>query len=99
MISPEGERAMDACADKAERVSDYSSAVAQAAILAELSEGPKTGEVLVWKCKDRGIVPHDDRAFGSAFSGLARRGLITKVGYGPRHKGHGTSGAIVWALT
>lgn len=57
-----------------------------------------SSEDLVDRCKDKGLVPHDDRCFGGVFLGLARRGEIRRVGYGVRRKGHGTGGASLWAL-
>jgi len=99
MISKAGKQAADACADKAEQVTEFSTAKAQEQILKLLEkEGPQTGETLVRKCKEAGLVPHDDRAFGSAFGGLRWSGRIRKIRYGPRHRGPGTSGAIVWDL-
>lgn len=58
-----------------------------------------SGEELVDACQARGLVPHDSRAFGAVFGTLARRGLIEAVGYAPRRKGHGTSGARMWKAT
>jgi hypothetical protein len=98
MISPEGEIAMKACAEKAENETSFEVSAAQAEVLSLLKDGPKTGEWLVWECKSRGHVPHDDRAFGAVFSGLSVKGEIIKLSYGPRHKGHGTAGAIIWSL-
>ena len=99
MIDQAGIDGMERCAEKAEAVTSFDVSLAQAHVLDLLKEGPKTGEMLVWLCKDAGHVPHDDRAYGTVFAGLSRRGLIKKIGYTTRHRGHGTSGAIVWALT
>jgi hypothetical protein len=79
-------------------MANFSSEKAMACMLKKLKDGPATGEVLVWACKDAGITPHDDRAFGSVIKKLSAGNLIEKIGYGPRHKGHGTSGAIIWTL-
>ena len=80
MISPAGETQMESCAEKAERVTEFTTAAAQDCILEQLRSGAKTGEVLVWGCREAGLIPHDDRAFGAAFAGLSRRGLIHKIG-------------------
>lgn len=98
MISQEGETAMNACADKAEAETSFSVDECIPIVLAKLAEGATTGEVLTWTCKDAGIVPHDDRAFGAVLAKLSRKGLIVKIGSGPRHRGHGTAGATVWSL-
>ena len=57
-----------------------------------------SGEELVDVARAHGAIPHDDRAFGSVFQSMARRGLIRTVGYTARRKGHGTSGGRVWAI-
>lgn len=62
------------------------------------ANGPTSSEQLSIACKDAGIVPHDDRAFGSVYKTLATRGVITKVGTVRRERGHGTSGGTVWGL-
>lgn len=56
-----------------------------------------TGERLTDACKQRGIVPHDDRAFGPVFMRLLRQGKIVRVGYCQRTKGHGTAGGSIYA--
>jgi hypothetical protein len=63
------------------------------------SHGPTPGEDLTIACIERGIVPHDDRAFGPVYAKLARLGQITKAGFCSHKRGHGTSGGIVWRLT
>ena len=69
-----------------------------ACVLAYLeTHGPTSGETLTIACKDAGIVPHDDRAFGPVYMALARSGAIVKVGDAVRRRGHGTSGGNVWA--
>lgn len=62
------------------------------------THGQTAGEVLTLKCKEAGIRPHDDRAFGPIYHGLAQRGVIEKVGTVRRERGHGTAGGNVWAL-
>ena len=99
MIDDAGIDGMDACNAKAEATTNFSTEAAQSIVLTLLQDGAKTGEVLVWKCKEAGQIPHDDRAFGTVFAQLSKQGRIKKIGYGPRHRGHGTAGAIVWALT
>lgn len=60
--------------------------------------GESAGEEITDACKAAGIVPHDDRAFGPVYHGLAKAGLIVKAGVCERRKGHGTSGGNVWRL-
>lgn len=62
------------------------------------AHGPTAGEALTAACKVEGITPHDDRAFGSIYMTLARRGIIEKTGTVRRERGHGTAGGNVWAL-
>jgi hypothetical protein len=45
-----------------------------------------------------GYRPHDQRAFGPVYAGLARRGAIKCLGFCERQKGHGTSGGRIWSL-
>ena len=58
--------------------------------------GETSGEVLTDACKQAGIVPHDDRAFGPIYMKLSRKGLIEKCGLVVRRRGHGTAGGNVW---
>lgn len=60
--------------------------------------GPTSGERLTLACKNAGITPHDDRAFGPVYMRLARAGQIVKCGQVRRERGHGTAGGNVWAL-
>lgn len=60
--------------------------------------GPSSGEDVTDSCKKRGIIPHDDRAFGAVFSGLSRRKEIMFAGFGMRRKGHGTAGSRIWCV-
>ena len=95
-----GVAAAEACAAKAERTAVFSTAEAKAAVLELLADGrPRTGEELVDHCLRLGIVPHDQRAFGSVFRSLSGAGRIVAVGNAERKKGHGTSGARVWRIT
>ena len=99
MITKEGIDEMTRCAENAEELTDFSVETAQRVVMDTLRrEGPLTGETLVIYCREAGLVPHDDRAFGAVFAGLSKNGIIKKIGYGPRYRGHGTAGAIVWAL-
>lgn len=94
-----GEAAAASCQAKAE-AAGFNSVSAMAAVLDVLRKAgqPMTGEELVDACQDRGIVPHDGRAFGPVFKELARRGLIETVGFAMRRKGRGTAGARVWQI-
>lgn len=56
------------------------------------------GEDLVDVARAHGVVPQDDRAFGSVFQSMARRQIIVCVEYGIRRKGRGTAGARRWRL-
>lgn len=68
-------------------------------ILSYLHEHGKTsGEELTIACKNAGIVPPDDRSFGGVYVGLAKRGLIEKVGSVNRLRGHNCAGGNVWDL-
>lgn len=58
-------------------------------------------EEIVDHLKRIGLAPEnakDDRAYGSVFSGLARRKEIVRVGFRPRRKGHLAPGASIWRL-
>jgi hypothetical protein len=89
-----------ACTAKAERTTEFCSAVAKAAVLDLLADGrPRSGEEIVDHCLRLGIVPHDQRAFGSVFARLRQQGAIEAVGFCERKKGNGTSGARVWRIT
>lgn len=96
-----GRAAGDACLDKAQRTTAFDADAARAAVLELLRQagGPMSGEELVDRVQERGLVPHDARAFGPVLGTLARRGLIEAVGYAARRKGHGTSGAKLWRAT
>lgn len=68
-------------------------------VLAVLAgQGDTSGEELTDSCKAAGIVPPDDRAFGSVYAWLVRAGQIRCVGMVARTKGHGTSGGRIWRL-
>ena len=63
--------------------------------------GEATSEDITDECKRAGIKPPsgEDRAFGAVYRKLSRDGLIEWLRIVPRRKGHGVSGAKVWALT
>lgn len=72
---------------------------AKTAILRHLRDnGATAGEDLVAVARAHGARPSDDRAFGSIFQSLSRKGQIRTVGFCLRTKGHGTAGGRVWAL-
>lgn len=74
--------------------------LAAAFIVAYLRQhGPTSGELVTDAAKAAGIVPHDDRAFGSVYMRLSRAGQIVNAGYARRTKGHGTGGATIWRAT
>jgi hypothetical protein len=94
-----GESAANACTDKALRADPTFTAKAQEAILAHLRVvGQASGEVLTDVAIAHGARPHDQRAFGSVFSGLSKKHLIRTVGFCMREKGHGTAGGRIWGL-
>lgn len=94
----EGERLGNLSTDKAERVADFDTVGASKFIVGWLHRhGNVSGEALTNAAKEHGYRPHDDRAFGSIFGTLSRKGLIRCVGYCERMKGHGTAGGRVWA--
>lgn len=96
----EGERLGNLSTDKAERVADFDSVGAGKFILGWLHRhGNVSGEALTNAAKEHGYHPHDDRAFGSVFGSLSRKGLIRCVGFCEREKGHGTAGGRVWAAS
>lgn len=96
-----GKSAGDACLEKARRWSGFDADAAREEILSALrmSGRPMSGEELVDHCQRAGLVPHDSRAFGPVFGTLSRGGKIKSVGFAPRRKGHGTSGARMWKAT
>lgn len=64
--------------------------------LRQHNEAP--GERITNACKEAGIRPHDDRAFGPVYMRLIRQGLIVKCGTCKRLKGHCTAGGNIWRL-
>lgn len=97
-----GERGIAQSVDAATRRDPLFAEKARTAILRHLRACPGlqcSGEELVDVARAHGAVPPDDRAFGSVFQTLARKGLIRTVGYTVRRKGHGTAGGRVWALS
>lgn len=57
---------------------------------------PVSGEDVTLACRDAGIRPHDDRAFGSIYAKAIRAGDIRAVGFCARKRGHGTAGARLY---
>lgn len=99
LVNRERDAAMRRVAERAEEAREAFRVSAQAFVRQYLKQhGPTSGEVLTVKCKDAGIEPHDDRAFGPVYFCLARAGVIEKVGTVRRERGHGTAGGNVWAL-
>ena len=95
-----GETAGAACQAKAQ-AAGFDADAARAAVLELLRKAgrPMSGEELVDRVQERGLVPHDARAFGPVFQTLVRRGQIEAVGFAARRKGHGTAGARLWKAT
>lgn len=93
-----GERLANACADKAERVSDFDREGASMFVLSWLvRHGPTSGEQLVKQATAHGYRAHDGRAYGAVFSALRRAGRIRCLRSDlPRENGHGTSGGKLW---
>lgn len=63
-----------------------------------VEHGPSPGEDITDACKDNGIIPHDDRAFGPVYLRLYKQKVIEPCGTTPRRKGHATSGGKIWKL-
>lgn len=85
--------------DKATKNDPMFSDRAKTCILASLAKhGQSSGEFLINECKLAGIRPHDDRAFGGPVQSLLRKGLIKRVAYCMRSKGHGAQGGSVYEL-
>jgi hypothetical protein len=94
-----GKAASEACTAKALRSDPTFVQKAQEAILAHLRVvGSASGETLTNVAIAHGARPHDQRAFGSVFSGLSKKHLIRTVGFCMREKGHGTAGGRIWRL-
>lgn len=94
-----GESAAIACTEKAERVTGFDGERARSLALEILrSRGQMSGEQLVEALQAEGFEAHDDRAFGTVFGTLSRRGLIRCVGFCIRKRGNGTAGGRIWAL-
>ena len=95
----EGARCMQLALDLAERDEPGFGERAQRFVLAYLlAYGPSSSEDITDACKAAGIVPGEDRAFGSVYQVLNRRKQIAFAGYCERRKGHGTAGGRLWEL-
>lgn len=57
-----------------------------------------SGEEITDAIYAAGITAHDRRAMGPVLKNLARDGLIERVGYCIRKRGHGTGGGLIWRL-
>jgi len=89
--------AIEQVSAKAEIISGPFAGRAADFIVAYLREhGPTNGEDLTDACKAAGIIPHNDKAFGSVYMALAIRGKIRKTGVCKRKKGHATGGGNIW---
>lgn len=58
-----------------------------------ITQGSFISEDCTLAMRGAGIIPHDDRAFGSIYAKALRLRYIRVVGYVPRRRGHGTAGA------
>lgn len=87
----------DGCARNANRAGFDTVGAADYILSTLRREGDQSGEQLVMQARNAGFVPHDDRAFGSLFASLKRKGLIAVVGSCNRRRGHGTSGGRIWS--
>lgn len=96
----QGERAAQACIEKAQRVADPAfKEKATQAILNHLKAVRRaSGEELTDVAIAHGARPHDARAFGPVFRALLGSSQIRVVDTCPRVKGHGSSGGKVYAL-
>ena len=94
-----GQAGMAISLERAEKRDPDFSKKAEAAMLRHLVACfSASGEELVDVARAHGAIPHDDRAFGSVFQSMARRGLIRTVGFCLRKKGHMGAGGRVWGL-
>lgn len=86
------------CRNAEEACPGFSARAAEHILRYLKNHGVSNGEDITDSCKNAGLVPHDDRAFGAVFSGLSRRKEIVSDGFGLRRKGHGTSGSRLWKI-
>jgi repressor of nif and glnA expression len=99
MITPEGQHALELCVEKAESTTDWDTERAVIMALEVLKEhGRLDAENVVLEVKARGMVPHDDRAFGAMFKMLIHRQLCQRVGQTTRRRGRGTAGNWLYEL-
>jgi hypothetical protein len=91
-----GAAAATACAAKAGATFTAQAKAEALAFLAGVEAA--SGEAITDVVKSRGVIPHDDRAFGAVYASLAKAGRIKAIGYVPRNKGHGTAGGRLWKL-
>jgi len=57
---------------------------------------PLSSEDLTDACKNAGIKPHNDKAFGPVILRLMRNKKIVRVGYGRRRKAHLSYGCAIY---
>jgi hypothetical protein len=96
-VNQQRDQAMARVAAHAEQARADFLADAKACMLRYLAQHESaSGEVLSAHCKDQGIVPPDDRAFGPVLMALVRERWIEKCGSCRRAKGHGTAGGNLW---
>lgn len=94
-----GQAGTQLAADRAEREQPGFQQRAQAFVLQYLAaRGAASSEDITDACKAAGILPSEDRAFGSVYQSLNRRGQIAFAGFCARKKGHGTAGGRLWRL-
>ena len=99
MITPEGQHALELCVEKAEATTDWDTERAVTLALEVLKEHKVLdAESIVLAIKERGLVPHDDRAFGNVFKMMLARQLCQRVGQTTRRRGRGTSGNWLYEL-
>ncbi len=58
-----------------------------------------TSEEITTAALEKGIVPHDFRAFGPVYQRLQRDGVMRAIGTAKRRFGHGTQGGTIWERT
>ena len=89
------DEAMLRVAAKAEEAAPTFAARAYAFLIRYAAAHPEFGgEDATEAIKAAGIVPHDDRAFGPIYAKAARNGLIRRIGFVPRRRGHGSPGPL-----
>lgn len=95
----EGDIAAQLCLTLAQKKDPTFSARAYAFIVEFVRTQPEpvSGETVTLACRQAGITPHDDRAFGSIYAKAIRNNAIVVVGFCARARGHGTAGGRLYA--